>query len=354
MRRLGKIAGRWVRFSCDDTSFSAETATMLDNAMTRRGFVRGALAGGAALGLGIRPTRAADVTGNPPAGKIGDFKISLAEWSLHNSLFKKDVALKNFGREVTNLDFPKIAREQFGIEGVEFVNQFFKDRAHDSQYLKDLKARASDNGVTCVLIMIDGEGDLSAQGKEERMKAVENHKKWVDAAAALGCHSIRVNTGHHYGPTDVDAVAEACGALTDYGDRNNINIICENHGGPSSNPDALLALMKAVNKPRFGTLPDFGNFEKDKRGRYVIDIYDAIARMMPYAKGVSAKSYNFDGQGRETALDYARILKIVTDAGYHGFVGIEYEGNRLSEPDGIRATKKLLESLRGVEYTPRG
>jgi sugar phosphate isomerase/epimerase len=328
--------------------------TVIDDRMSRRTFVRGALACGSVLGLGLRPAWAADVTGNPPAGKIGDFKISLAEWSLHNSLFKKEVALKNFGREITNLDFPRIAREQYGIEGVEFVNQFFKDKAHDSQYLKDLKARAGDNGVTCVLIMIDGEGDLSAENKEARMKSVENHKKWVDAAAALGCHSIRVNTGGNYSPTNTDAAAEACGALTDYGDRNNINIICENHGGPSSNPDALVALMKAVNRPRFGTLPDFGNFEKDKRGRYVIDIYDAIARMMPYARGVSAKSYNFDDRGRETLLDYARILKIVTDAGYHGFVGIEYEGSRLSEPDGIRATKKLLESIRGAEYTPRG
>jgi sugar phosphate isomerase/epimerase len=326
---------------------------MSHDLLTRRGFVRGALAGGAALGLGLRPTWAADVTGNPPAGKIGDFKISLAEWSLHLSLGKKDYAIKNFGREITNLDFPKIAREDFGIEGVEFVNQFFKDKAQDSAYLRNLKTRANDHGVTCVLIMIDGEGDLSAPDKAVRDKAVENHKKWVDAAAALGCHSIRVNTGSHYSPTDVGNVAEACAALTEYGEKNKINIICENHGGPSSDPDALIALMKAVGKERFGTLPDFGNFPKrDRHGHYEIDIYDAIARMMPYAKGVSAKSYDFDASGRETTLDYARILKIVTDAGYHGFVGIEYEGSRLTEPEGIRATKKLLESLRGAEYRP--
>ena len=92
-------------------------------------------------------------SGKPEAGKIGDFKISLAEWSLHKALFAK---------KIDNLDFPKIAREEYGIEGVEFVNQFFKDKAHDSAYLKDLKKRANDVGVTCVLIMIDGEGDLSA------------------------------------------------------------------------------------------------------------------------------------------------------------------------------------------------
>ena len=146
----------------------------------------------------------------------------------------------------------------------------------------------------------------------------------------------------------MSTVAEACSRLTEHGEKNRIEIICENHGGPSSNPDALIALMKAVNKPTFGTLPDFGNFPREGRnGKYTIDVYDAIARMMPYAKGVSAKSYDFDDKGRETTLDYARIMKIVTDAKYHGFVGIEYEGGRLSEPEGIKATKKLLDSLQG-------
>jgi sugar phosphate isomerase/epimerase len=315
--------------------------------LSRRRFVRGVLAGSAAAGLShaVRPVSAApdDSLGKPAAGKIGDFKISMAEWSLHKALFKK---------EIDNLDFPRIAREQYGIEGVEFVNQFFKDKARDSAYLRDLKGRASDSGVTCVLIMIDGEGDMSAKDKEQRMKAADNHKKWVDAAAALGCHSIRINTGNNYSVDNVMEVAEACGALVEYGEKAGINIICENHGGPSSNPPALLKLISWVGKDRFGTLPDFGNFPRGKRGRYTIDVYRAIDSMMPFAKGVSAKSYDFDAQGNETLLDYARIIKIVTDSGYHGFVGIEYEGSRLSEPDGIRATKRLLESLRGATYTP--
>ncbi len=315
---------------------------MNDAQLNRRMFLEGAIAGGALLSLGTRSVLSAEQTGKPEAGKIGDFKISLAEWSLHKALF---------AHKLNNLDFPKIAREEYGIEGVEFVNQFFKDKAHDSEYLKDLKKRANDVGVTCVLIMIDGEGDLSATDQAKRDQAVDNHKKWVDAAAALGCHAIRVNTGNHYSPTDVGGVAEACGKLTEYGEQHRIEIICENHGGPSSNPDALLALIKAVNKPTFGTLPDFGNFPQSG-GKYSIDIYDAIARMMPSAKGVSAKSYDFDDSGKETKLDFARIMKIVTDAGYHGFVGIEYEGGRLSEPDGIRATKKLLDSLRGSTYQP--
>jgi L-ribulose-5-phosphate 3-epimerase len=315
--------------------------------ISRRNFLEGTLAGGAALSFGLgldaRSALAAEPSGKPAPGKIGDFKISLAEWSLHRALREKNAT-------ITNLDFPKIAREQYGIEGVEFVNQFFKDKAQDSAYLKDLKNRANDQGVTCVLIMCDGEGDLSAKDKSKRMEAVENHKKWVDAAAALGCHSIRVNTGNNYSPTDVDDVAEACGKLAEYGTQHQINVICENHGGPSSNPDALLALIKKVNMPRFGTLPDFGNFPK-ANGKYSIDIYEAIARMMPYAKGVSAKSYDFGPDGKETELDYARIMKIVTDAGYHGFVGIEYEGSRLSEPEGIKATKRLLESVRGSMYS---
>jgi L-ribulose-5-phosphate 3-epimerase len=321
---------------------SKEPASMSHSAMGRRHFLEGAVAGGALLGLGSRAALAADESGKPAAGKVGEFKISLAEWSLHKALFAK---------KIDNLDFPRIAREEYGIEGVEFVNQFFKGEARNSVYLKDLKKRASDVGVTCVLIMIDGEGDLSAPSQEARMRAVEDHKKWVDAAAALGCHAIRVNTGGHYSPTDVSDVAEACGSLTDYGAKYGISIICENHGGPSSNPDALIAMMKVVAKPTFGTLPDFGNFPK-KDGKYAIDVYDAVARMMPYAKGVSAKSYDFDESGKETTLDFARIMKIVTDAGYHGFVGIEYEGSRLGEPEGIRATKKLLESLRGSDYQP--
>lgn len=308
----------------------------------RRDILRGAAAAGAALAFGLPIARAQDASGKPKPGKIGDFKISLAEWSLHKALFAKDAT-------ITNLDFPRVAREDYGIEGVEYVNQFFKDKAKDQDYLKDLRRRAADHGVTNVLIMIDGEGSLSDADKGKRQQAVENHKRWVDAAASIGCHAIRVNTGDNYSASDVAAAVDGCGALAEYGASQKISVICENHGGPSSDPDALVALMKGVDNPRFGTLPDFGNFPK-KDGAYAIDVYDAIARLMPYAKGVSAKSYDFGPDGNETALDFARILKIVTDAGYDGWVGIEYEGGRLGEPEGIRATKALLEKLRGSMY----
>lgn len=321
---------------------------MNDQILGRRQFVQGAIAGGAAVGLGLRSVRgsslADDPSGAPAAGKIGDYKISLAQWSLHKRLFADRAKIAEM-----NLDFPKMTREEFGIDGVEFVNQFFKDKVTDQAYLKELKKRVDEYKVTPVLIMIDGEGDLSSADKGERDKAVENHKRWVDAAAALGCHAIRVNTGENYSPTNLEAAVDGCSRLTEHGKSSGIAIICENHGGPSSDPDSLIALMKGVNMPEFGTLPDFGNFLK-KDGVYQIDVYEAIARMMPFAHGVSAKSYDFGPDGLETSLDYPRIMKIVTDAGYKGFVGIEYEGGRLSEPDGIRATKALLEKLRGSEY----
>lgn len=320
---------------------------MIDLPMNRRRFVRGALVGGAALGLGLngRAARllAQEVDGSPESGKIGDYKISLAEWSLHKRYFASGDPAE------ANLDFPRTAKEEFGIDGVEYVNQFFKDKAKDEKYLAELNKRAADHGVTNVLIMIDGEGSLSDENASKRDEAVENHKKWVDAAAVLGCHSIRVNTGGNYSASNTDAAAEGCGKLAEYGKSKKINIICENHGGPSSDPDALIALLEAVNMDNFGTLPDFGNFPR-KDGGYAIDIYEAIARMMPYAKGVSAKCYDFGTDGMETLLDFPRILKIVTDAGYDGYVGIEYEGGRLSESEGIKAARKLLEKLRGSDY----
>lgn len=287
----------------------------------------------------------ADESGKPAAGKIGDFKISLAQWSLHKRLFADRSKTTQM-----NLDFPKMAKVEFGIDGVEYVNQFFKDKARDEAYLKELNKRAADHGVTNVLIMIDGEGDLSVEDSKKRNQAVENHMKWVDAAAALGCHAIRVNTGGNYSATKTEPASEACRKLAEYGQKNKIEIICENHGGPSSDPDSLIALIKAVGNENFGTLPDFGNFPRDKNRKHTIDIYKAIARMMPYAKGVSAKSYVFDAEGNERDMDFARILKIVSDAGYTSWVGIEYEGSELGEPEGIVATRKLLERLRGSQY----
>jgi sugar phosphate isomerase/epimerase len=264
------------------------------------------------------------------------FKISLAEWSLHKALFEK---------KMDNLDFARVAREEYGCEGLEYVNQFWKDKATDQTYLKDLKKRSSDYGLTNVLIMCDGEGELGNPDEAKRKQAVENHYKWVDAAKFLGCHSIRVNA-YSTGTWEQqrDLAADGLARLTEYGSKMKINIIVENHGGLSSNGKWLTEVMKKVGNKRCGTLPDFGNFRLGNNQEY--DRYLGVTEMMPFAKGVSAKSHDFDDKGDETHTDYYKMMKIVGDAGYTGFVGIEYEGSKLSEADGIKATKKLLEKIR--------
>jgi len=264
------------------------------------------------------------------------FKISLAEWSLHKALFEK---------KMDNLDFARVAREEYGCEGLEYVNQFWKDKATDQTYLKELKKRSSDYGLTNVLIMCDGEGELGNPDEAKRKQAVENHYKWVDAAKFLGCHSIRVNA-YSTGTWEQqrDLAADGLARLTEYGSKMKINIIVENHGGLSSNGKWLTEVMKKVGNKRCGTLPDFGNFRLGNNQEY--DRYVGVTEMMAFAKGVSAKSHDFDDKGDEIHTDYYRMMKIVGDAGYTGFVGIEYEGSKLSEADGIKATKKLLEKIR--------
>ena len=276
------------------------------------------------------------------------FKISLAEWSFHKALF---------ANKMTNLDFPVKAKNEFGINAVEYVNQFFKDKAKDKGYLADLKKRCSDNGVHSVLIMCDGEGEMGEQDTKKRLQAVENHYKWVEAAAYLGCHAIRVNAGGEGKPEDVaKAVAESLSKLAEFGNTHNINVIVENHGGISSNGQWLSGVMKTVNRPNCGTLPDFGNFclnrtkpESNTPEAWAktkcleeYDRYKGVSELLPFAKGVSAKTYNFDENGNCVETDYYKMMKLVKEAGYTGHVGIEYEGDQLSEEDGVRKTLALL------------
>jgi sugar phosphate isomerase/epimerase len=264
------------------------------------------------------------------------FEISLAEWSLHRALQAK---------QLDNLDFPKVAKTEYGIEAIEFVNQFFKDKAQDQAYLTDLKKRAADHGVKMLLIMIDAEGALGDPDEARRKQAVENHYRWVEAAKFLGCHSIRVNAQSRGSYEEQMALAaDGLSRLTEFGAKHQISIIVENHGGLSSNGAWLAAVIKKVNHPRCGTLPDFGNFNLGGGEQY--DRYQGVTELMPFAKGVSAKSHEFDEQGNEIRTDYRKMMKIVIAAGYRGYVGIEYEGSKLSEPEGIRATKKLLERVR--------
>jgi sugar phosphate isomerase/epimerase len=264
------------------------------------------------------------------------FKISLAEWSLHRTLRKG---------EMKNIDFPVVAKEKYGITGVEYVNVFFKDKAKDEKYLAELKQRCDDSGVESVLIMVDGEGQLGAPQGADRKKSVENHHRWVEAAKFLGCHSIRVNAGSS-GSYDEQAKLATDGLrqLCEFAQPLDMNVIVENHGGLSSNGQWLARVIKNVKMDNCGTLPDFGNFNLG--GGKVYDRYLGVAALMPFAKAVSAKSHDFDENGYETKTDYLKMMQIVMDAGYHGFVGIEYEGGKLSEHDGILATKKLLERCR--------
>ncbi|MGL4462250.1 MAG: sugar phosphate isomerase/epimerase family protein [Planctomycetia bacterium] len=292
----------------------------------RRAFLAQAGAAVAAVGFAGR-VRAADADG---------YKISLAQWSIHRQLFDK---------KIDHLDFAKFAKEQCGIDAVEYVNVFWKDKAGDAKYLAEMNKRAKDHGVKQLLIMIDGEGDLGAVKTEDREQAVKNHHKWVDAAKELGCHSIRVNarSGGAY-DEQIERAADGLAKLTEYGAKHEINVIVENHGGLSSNGQWLAAVMKKVGHPRCGTLPDFGNFNISDKEKY--DRYKGVEELMPFAKAVSAKSHDFNAEGAEIHTDYHRMMKIVLDAGYHGYVGIEYEGGKIGELEGILATKKLLERVR--------
>jgi len=261
------------------------------------------------------------------------FKVSLAEWSLHKALFAKTM---------TNLDFPVKAAKEFGIYGVEYVSIFFKDTS--PAYLNELLKATKDNGVTNVLIMVDNEGDLANTDANVRNKSVEKHHRWVDAAKFLGCKSIRVNARGSGTPEAVaDAAVDGLTRLSEYGAKQDMNVIVENHGGISSNGKWLAGIMARVNMKNCGTLPDFGNFRISPTEEY--DRYLGVQELMVYAKGVSAKSWDFDAEGNETSMDFYRLMKIVKDSGYKGWIDVEYEGTRLSEPEGIIATKKLLDKI---------
>jgi sugar phosphate isomerase/epimerase len=304
----------------------------------RRSFIgmAGLAAGTALLGsLAPAPAKAA-------AAKDPWFRISLAEWSFNRSLF---------ANKMSNLDFPVVARRDFGIDSIEYVNQFWMDKAEDKAYLADLKKRCDDNGVKSGLIMCDREGALGDADAAARTRAVENHYKWVNAAAYLGCHSIRVNaqSSGTWG-AQLDYAVDGLRRLAEFAAKNGgLNVIVENHGGTSSHGKWLALVIEQVGLPNMGTLPDFGNFNIAQGKAY--DRYLGVSELMPFAKGVSAKSYAFDKAGNETTIDYKRIMTVVRDAGYRGYVGIEFEGRGMEEADGVNATRKLLERVR-AEIAP--
>ena len=274
------------------------------------------------------------------------FKLSLAQWSFHK-------ALQN--EELDNLEFAQLAAD-LGFEGVEYVNSFFKDKAEDIQYLNEMGVKSQQAGIENVLIMVDGEGDLADPDSLIRAQAVNNHFKWVDAAKYLGCHSIRVNLfGEMYDKKSwIDYATDGLKQLADYGKREEINIIVENHGWLSSDAAALVEVIKNVDNAYCGTLPDFGNFCLERKDSELwgsencikeYDKYKGVEELLPFAKAVSAKSYHFDSLGYETTIDYKKMIDLVNSSTYRGFIGVEYEGEVMSEKEGVLATKSLLESL---------
>jgi sugar phosphate isomerase/epimerase len=298
--------------------------------LNRRNFIKrsAAITGGLALS-GFGSTLLSGSNNFP-------FKISLAEWSLHRALGKK---------EINHLDFAAIAKKEFGISAVEYVNTFFFEKANDYKYLSEMKKRVDDLGSKSLLIMCDNEGNLGDPDNKKRAQAIENHYKWTEAAKYLGCHSIRVNARSEGSWDDqIKLAADGLHRLNEFGDSIGINTIVENHGGLSSNGKWLSAVMERVDHPRVGTLPDFGNFRI--QGDEWYDRYKGMKELMPYAKAVSAKSHEFDEKGNETGSDFYRIMNIVLDAGYKGYVGIEYEGSVHTEMEGIHLTNDLLKKIR--------
>lgn len=284
------------------------------------------------------------------AGQATDplFRISLAQWSLNRGFFGRGKVEK-----LDPLKFAEIARKEFGIDAIEYVNQFYKDKKADDAYLKDLKKVADDAGVKSILIMCDGEGNLGDPDEKRRTQAVDNHKRWGEWAKFLGCHSIRVNAASDWKKGFAETqklAADGLRKLSEFGDTIGINVIVENHGGLSSHGEWLAGVMKLVDHKRCGTLPDFGNFYVGKIEGISMTEYDrykGVDELMPFAKGVSAKSHEFDDKGNETKTDYRKMLNIVVKKHkYNGFIGIEYEGSKHSEADGIKLTKKLLETVR--------
>ena len=267
--------------------------------------------------------------------KKESFQISLAEWSFHKALF---------AGKLTNMDFPLKAKNEFGINIVEYVSVFFDKKEGDTAYMKELLTKTKNEGIQNHLIMVDREGNLGDLDEKARITAVENHYKWIEAAKYLGCKTIRVNAAGKGTADEVKTAAvDGLGRLSEYGKKHKINVIVENHGGYSSNGQWLSDVMKQVNNPYCGTLPDFGNFKISATEEY--DRYKGIGELLPFAKGVSAKTLNFDEQGNETTIDYDRIFKMLNAAKWTGIVGIEYEGSVLSEDEGVKKTKELLERV---------
>ncbi len=310
--------------------------------MKRRQFLKDLASSSCALSVGSLVTRCLGAQDQADGGETTDVKISLAQWSLHRGFHKGALDPR---------DFARIAITTYGLGAVEYVNGFYPNLGADVSFWAGMRKRADDVGVQSLLMMVDDEGDLGVADERARRRAIENHYKWIHAAKVLGCHSVRVNAfGERDRTAFRSAIVDSMGTLSDYAAKENINVIIENHGLFSSDGKLISGIVKEVDRPNCGTLPDFGNWclgakwgSTQHECRDVYDRYQGVREFMPFAKAVSAKSYHFDDRGDETKIDYFKMIKIVKDAGYRGYIGIEYEGQSLSEHKGILATKALIE-----------
>jgi sugar phosphate isomerase/epimerase len=308
---------------------------------TRRNFIKKSFLGAGALILAPSLERCS-------ANNSG-LKISLAEWSLHRAIE---------AGKIDHLDFPSIAKKDYDISAVEYVNGLFggkkmefKDAGKNSAYLNELLKRSKDAGVFNHLIMVDDEGPLALPDDKVRLVAVDDHKKWIEAAKFLGCLAVRVNLFGDGSPeAKKTAAIDSLSRLGDFAKTMDINIVAENHGHESSNGAWVADIMKQVNRSNVGTLPDFGNFclsqdwgSTQEGCDKAYDRYLGVKEMLPFAKGVSAKSYDFDSNGEQPKIDYKKMIEIVKASGFKGYIGIEFEGNTQPEEEGIRKTKLLLE-----------
>lgn len=283
---------------------------------------------------------AIDIKAGGRVPKTQQFRISLAQWSIRE--FHR--AKPGEEKYLDPLDFAKYAKNTCGIDGIEYVNSFYFGKEGDEAYFNELKKRAANEGVKSLLIMCDRCGTVGDPNESKREETVEKHKPWLAAAAQLGCHSIRVNAGsagsfEEQQKLAADGLTKLAEAAKPYG----LNVIVENHGGLSSNGAWLTGVMKMVNLPTVGTLPDFGNFRISNDPEAWYDRYKGVEELMPFAKAVSAKSHAFDAEGNETEIDYFRMMKIVADAGYQGYIGVEWEGGKPGTTEGIMLTKALIE-----------
>ncbi len=273
-------------------------------------------------------------------------KISLAQWSLNRAFFDKTLDPVNFA---------SIAKNDYNISAIEYVNQFYAENAANEKFWAEMTTRASDAGVESLIMMVDEEEKLGDSNADKRMKAVEDHYKWINAAKILGCHSIRVNAFGAGSPDELEAsLVDGLGKLTEYAAKEKVHVILENHGLHTSNASFMTGIIKAVDNPYLGTLPDFGNWclneewgstQTTKNCTNIYPPEEGIAEFLPFAKGVSAKSYAFDAEGFDTVIDYPKLLQLVKNSSFDGHIGIEFEGENMSEPEGIKATKALIEEV---------